>query len=741
MRPQSRSRTAVKVAIAWCAAAQGAAEAREATVLAFEVSGGKTASALAMRDGQDIFVEPQVLRDLGLAPPTRSNGDLVSLRAVAGLAFQIDEARSAVVISCEASCYAPQVLGQGEEDQAGAFARPLSGLVLNYDVAASSWGRQQRVGALLESVLAGDGHFAEVSGVADSVSGFTRLESAMTFDRRNKRTSVRLGDSVSAGGGWGLPLRYGGVKFGTDFSLDPRFISFPSPALSGNAALPSAVDVYVDGALRDSRRSAPGPFTIDTPPIVSGAGVAQVVVTDALGRQQVSAQSFYVAPNLLKDGLVDYAIDLGAERRNYGARTSDYGDLFAAASVRRGFGRGVTGGARVEMSEDVSVFGASISGANYILGEGEATLAASQSPRGEGAYGRFAWARVSRSWSASMQIEAAERGFEQLGAEMGRAARRRAAASVGWGRDANYSLSVVDVRGMDRTRARIWSAGYSRPLGRSAQLSAAMLFVERPKSSVTFTISTSFGLGARAFASAQAQRGPNGARMQASAQHGASPEGGLGWSIGAASGVAARQTARIEALGAYGEGEVEASVMKGEGAVRAGARGGLVYAGDALFATKPVHGGFALVEALPKVDVEVDNRPLGRTNARGRLLVSNLRENEPNTLGVNVDQTPLDTRIAFTKVMAQPSRRGGALVRFPMEVEESRWIVVQTAEGAAPSGVLLTRTDGAQFFVGEEGRAFVASNPRARRLSAEIGGKSCVIELDEAGEVKFCRSL
>jgi len=68
-----------------------------------------------------------------------------------------------------------------------------------------------------------------------------------------------------------------------------------TPLLSakGDAIVPSTVDVFVNGQPVSSEQVQPGPFEISGIPAVNGAGQMQVVVTDALGRQQVVSQPFY----------------------------------------------------------------------------------------------------------------------------------------------------------------------------------------------------------------------------------------------------------------------------------------------------------------------------------------------------------------------------------------------------------------------------------------------------------------
>src|SRR3546814_10276730 len=92
--------------------------------------------------------------------------------------------------------------------------------------------------------------------------------------------SLSVGDSITRGGIGGLPLRYGGIRFGRNFEVQPGFVTLPMPSLNGSAPLPSVVDIYVNDALVGSLDLKPGPFQVVDAPIVSGNGEVNLVVRD-----------------------------------------------------------------------------------------------------------------------------------------------------------------------------------------------------------------------------------------------------------------------------------------------------------------------------------------------------------------------------------------------------------------------------------------------------------------------------
>lgn len=712
----------------------GAAHAREQAVMSFEVEGGANAAAFAWREGADVLVEPDLLAALGIKPPDTAD-PVMSLRAVKGLAFTVSEDSSAVHIVCTAACYEAHVLGDDPLVQATAPA--LSGLVLNYDATASEVDGRGRAGALFDAVLLGRASRIEASGLADSQGGIVRLETAWVRDVTSRRLRVRVGDSISRGGAWAIPVRYAGVRLGTDFSLDPGFVTFPTPELSGAAALPSVVNIFIDNTLRQTRNAPAGPFSIIDPPIVAGAGAATLVVTDALGRQQVITQSFYIAPQLLRPGLSDFGVDVGVRRRNYAAASDDYADPFAAFGMRRGF-RAFTGEVHAEAQASARTFGATIAGAS-LFGEAEAGFAVSESARGVAGLTSFGWTRTSHSWSASARIERTDRDFVRLGGLARADDRQKATASLAWSDpwDGSVAINYAQAQARDGTNARAWISSYARQLSR-LNVQATARYVQSPRATfaISFSIGASFGGGRSA--STQVDVAARETRVDLRAQRNAEEEGGLGWRLGASNGKVQRYDAGISALTPVGEGDLTFAKSAASQGVRASFRGAIASLANEYYVTRPLRDAFALVETPPGMDVMLDNRRVARTGKNGRALVTDLRANEINRLSIDVDQAPADSQIGGTEVLARPGVRGGAFARFAIRPQTSRWIEVLTPSGAAaPAGILLTRADGAQFFTQAGGRAFVAATADAQILSASIDGRACALDLSQSrGQVQ-----
>ena len=187
-----------------------------------------------------------------------------------------------------------------------------------------------------------------------------RLDSTWTLDLPERLATLRVGDAISAAGAWGRSARFGGVQFGTNFAdaANARHDTAALRAGRGDRAVHR-------GRLRQRPSRAteqvpPGPFTIDRLPPITGAGQMQVVVTDALGRQQVISQPYYTGQTLLHAGLDEYSFEAGAIREDYGLRSNTYGDFMIAGTFRRGFTDNFT----AEVHAEAQAGGAGAAGLN-----------------------------------------------------------------------------------------------------------------------------------------------------------------------------------------------------------------------------------------------------------------------------------------------------------------------------------------------------------------------------------------
>ena len=290
-----------------------------------------------------LLIKTEDLPQLRLRTPSRGlttvDGErYLRLDAEIGATVEFDDATQSARVTLPPDAFLPTRSSALSPDAPQVTTADLGGFV-NYDLFGEQVDDRTSLGSILDI-----GVFGSRGVVTNSLIGrhdddrreVLRLDSTWTLDLPERLATLRVGDAISASGAWGRSARFGGLQFGTNFSTQPTLVTTPLLYAQGEAIVPSTVDVFVNGRRVASEDVLPGPFTIDRLPPITGAGQMQVVVTDALGRQQVIAQPYYTGPTLLRAGLNEYSFEAGAIREDYALRSNAYGDLVMAGTFRRG---------------------------------------------------------------------------------------------------------------------------------------------------------------------------------------------------------------------------------------------------------------------------------------------------------------------------------------------------------------------------------------------------------------------
>jgi outer membrane usher protein len=257
------------------------------------------------------------------------------------------------------------------------YARPQvedTGAYLDYDV---NWISQSRTGqktiySLLQPVIFGEfGNIAadlsyrdysggNVFGDNDETSGLKVLSLVYTRDDPARMSTLKVGDIVTRPGLHGYAVRMAGVQLATNFDTRPKFIRYPLPSFYGETAVPSVLDVYINGQLRRSEQVEAGRFLLEDIPAINGAGQMQIVTRDAVGRQQVYAEDFYLATDLLREGLSDYSLNVGVLRERFALDNFEYGEFAASATWRYGLRNDLTVAGHGEYSDRTAMIGGGV---------------------------------------------------------------------------------------------------------------------------------------------------------------------------------------------------------------------------------------------------------------------------------------------------------------------------------------------------------------------------------------------
>lgn len=686
-----------------------------------------------MRADKRLFAWPANLRDAGLQTAGLPDDQYVDLALIPGLSYSYDPLNQRISFSAapERLQLPTQRLNPPVERRYAAAVSP--GVLLNYDVyALSAEGGSRSLSGLSELRVFGDWGVASSTGLSAYTNAggeqhpYIRLDTAWTRSFPDALLSVTAGDFISGSLSWSRPTRLGGLQLRRNFALAPELVTFPLPAFFGQAALPSAVELYVNGVRQYSGSVPPGPFELTAPPSVDGAGRAQVLIVDALGRRSLLNFAYYSANRLLRAGLSDWSVEFGSVRRDYGLDSFDYRSRPAlSGSLRQGWRDWLTLETHAEAAE-----GLALGGGGAVLRAGEAGLfsaaLAASAGEGEGGLGSLGYSWVGGGFNAELSHTRSSRGYRDIASLGGRPPPRRserALAGVVLGGAGSVSLSYTRFDATDEEPFRLLGLNYALGLPWRLNLFASLTHdLDRGDTAVFAGLAGSLAGGRSGGLSLQ-HGSEGGTVLGADLSQPLRPEGGLGWSLRAQRG-AELEAYQAEAAWRDDWGQVSAggSAVDDQHSAYAGASGGVVWMDRDWFITRRADDAFVLVSTggVADVPVRLENRVIGRTDAEGHYLVTGLNAWQPNRLSIDLLGLPAQVRADAVQKQAVPADRSGLTLEFGLH--ESRVALVTLVDGqgrALPLGSRVHR-EGAvtgAAIVGYDGLAYLEDLTQAVRLS------------------------
>ncbi|WP_230426126.1 fimbria/pilus outer membrane usher protein [Ralstonia syzygii] len=675
------------------------------------------------------------LRQPEVTPLAHNNELFYPLKAIATLSYQLDETRMTVAVTAPAQAFLPNAIDEANKP-ATLAANPGLGGFLNYDLLAEyATGRTRSSGLFEAGVFNGFGvgvaSFVATSG--DTDHRLTRLETTWTKDLPDHLTSVRLGDAISRAGAWGRSVRFGGIQYGTNFAVQPGFVALPLQSIGGQAALPSTVDVYVNNVLSSRKEVAPGPFSITNVPVVTGQGDVRVVVRDLLGREQVISVPFYASASLLAKGLHDFSYEAGAERKNFGTDSNDYGRAFAAATHRLGFTDWLTGEVRAETELERQTIGLGMVMLAPTVGVFSLAAAASRGQQGNGGLVSFGFERQASPVSLGVHTQLASPRFTQLGLEPGiPAPRLLSSVNVGMALSGNGSLGLayVYLDNRDGHPTQLASASYGTELGRFGFISLAISKTLHQPGGLIVGLNWTLPLGERTTTSANMTQQQGRTDVQAQVQQGLPPGDGFGYSVRASQ--LGTWDVALNAQNRVGTYLLEAAGNRGQAAARMGVSGGIAVL-DGPHPSRRITDSFAVVKVpdFPNVRIYADNQLVAQTDAGGEALIPRLRAYEKNAISLEQLDLPFDAKVGALSLDAVPYFRSGMVLEFPVAHAHDALLTLRLENGGdLPAGAIV-QIDGQResFPVGNDGVVYLTGLSAQNRLHASWRGQSCDISV------------
>ncbi len=732
--------------------------------------------------GAALLTTRRELRALGLVPAANSTaGDdtIEPLDTLPGITYQLDERRQVLLVVATPKSLIPT-------DISGRTASTLpplqsdTGMVLNYNVVTTSSGAHTVVQGQFDARVftavgvGSTGLLLQDGGGFLGTHNAIRLDSTYTYSDPDTLRRVRVGDLITGGLAWSRPVRLGGIQVTTDFALRSDLVTFPVPTIAGQVAVPSSVDVLLNGVQLLSRNVQPGPFELRQLPVVTGAGSVSVAITNALGQQVTQTLPFYASNALLARGLTSFSAETGSVRIGYGVLSDDYRGSAASGTYRRGLADWLTLEAHGEASPSIAMVGGGASVAVGHAGVFSFSAAFSSTRVRGGRGGGLAYAafeRISTSISLTGSIQLATPGFHDLAASYGDPVPQltaRAGFGLSLGKAGSLGLQFTVIRRgalttslssassaaaaqayypffsgaqtaiTPATRTTLLSASYSRAVFSNRAYFYATAFADiSNRHSMGAVIGITIPLGRRTSVSVNASAGPGQSYGTAQVTQSAAQIGEFGYAVSATAGQQSRQFAEAQYRASDALIEVGVDRNSGRNSYRGSAQGALAVADGQLFAANTIYDSFAVVDTAGIAGIRVmqENRLVGTTSGSGTQLVTDLRSFEANRIDIDPRDVPMDASFTTPTQIVRPRDRSGVVVKFALTQTHGALVQLVDRTGQplpVGSHAVLEATQQAAT-VGFDGEAFITGLGDHNMLTVKRqGGSACTVRFEFA---------
>ena len=729
--------------------------------------------AFRRNDRGRLAIDPIQLENIGLKADADATGpdNLVDIARLPGVSFVYDETNQTVSFSAEEASLATRKIDVthresqddvSEEESASSRSETSAGAVLNYTLYGATGGEDLDDITEFQGLSAGfEARIFSAMGVLTSSQIISttdaqqfdtmRLDTTWSYSSENQTTTYRVGDITTGGLGWTRPARLGGIQAQRNFSLRPDLVTIPMPLLSGSAAVPSTVDVYVNNAHQMTADVPAGPFSINNLPMITGSGTARLVVRDALGRETVSDSAFSASADLLAPGLWDFSGEAGFARRSYATASFDYDErLMVSATARYGATNWLTLEGHGEFGDNLVNAGTGFVAGLGALGIGSFAGAFSRHGEDQGLQlsaslegdilGLHVFARSQRSFGDYDDIASvtADADIKTGSIAYARAPVSLDQLSVSLPQvfdSTNLNFSYTQMESSDKARSRLLGLTANRMMGHKGNTFVTAYTDLEKKGSFGLFAGLSWSFSDEISASSGLSIDDDGYALTADVSRMEKGDvGSTGWRLRGMEG----DQRSISAAGSYRSpfGRMEGGVEQSRNGVatRAQFDGAMAVAGSGVFFSNRIEDAFGIVNVgAPDVDVEVENRPVGRSGRNGKLLVPDLNSYDDNTISIDPSSLGLDASIETTRAVVVPRERSGVVVDLGVRTgNKSRLVTLVDENGGFVEAGASATIDGSgtAAVVGYDGQAYLTKAATGQQILVDQPSKGrCVATL------------
>jgi outer membrane usher protein len=694
-------------------------------------------TAFVIKDaGGRIYVSLTDLKDVPFADPYSLPlvlyGDVVfvDLSDIETFKVALDEAANSLTINSRGDVFPAQGSYSADIVTPEEISERQPGMHLNYSLAGNlTPSGDFSVSGVLDAVGYWGNKTLRSSVFVDDSLALRRLSTSLTISNYADRAQMIVGDTTTPGGStWGARHSVLGVSWGTDFSLDPSFFTFPDYSVYGVTDVPAVARFLVDGEVVSETSLEPGPYQFADLPFPDQYGDMTVSVEDVQGQTKYFKVPYIRIPRLYRQGLYSSNYGIGFENKGADTPLGSFGSPIVAMTHRYGFSDTFTGEFHGQLSH--GSLGLGVSGdfalleANRFL---SATVAMSLSDLGIGYQTALSFGDIDRTknslFSGSVRFSSEDfylgtnkpSSFSR--SDTSRWSARLATSLAGtlpfsinydfngtWDGDQSHSFSA----GKSWTFANDWHISVSGTHSRDHDGSDSTIFLG---------LSRSFGKDRPVHTHISSSSSSGSRYVEASIQRPKLPGVGVGY-FGRINADVDRGQFVSATVGLESESKISsysASVQASPDQFSASAvvSGSIGILSGEMFLASDLNSPYLLVRsgAARDLPIQLNYNPLGNTGSDGRLIGDGLVPFSRNRVEFKPEDLGFDFSISEVDYAAKivPVSLGGYVVDFPI-VEQYPATVKLTDGGGVPlpSGALVTNlvtnevagvtTDGMVYF-------------------------------------------
>lgn len=642
------------------------------------------------RPDGDFLISVSDLSALGLHPvigstPVNIEGEsngYMSLRDLGAHSLEMDVAHMTLDAELPAQLFEASAIDLAASTTSDALSSVQNSGFLNYRLAQTAYGSEtvHRTLATELGLRFGAALFLNQNLLREDGSS-SRYITQLVIDRPENQQRWTLGDFTASSSELGSALPMGGLNLSKLYSLTPELVRQPVAGFSGVTESPSTVEVRVNGVPVAQSQVGAGPFALQNLRQYGGASDVQVVVRDALGREQLYNFPFYFSDQSLREGLQEYSYSLGKIRVNPGLPNDDYGTTAFSAFHRFGYSDALTLGARVEATENLSNAGLEAVWRNDQWGVFAASASASDYQGFASQASMLAYTYVQPSFGVRAVARYYDENYAPLETLLTHFNRQgEYGLSLSWypaaGHSVNFNHTLTQT--FDQGSTRTSSINYQQSISASNLWFATLQHTDTqtpPASVWSLFAGWIFRFGGKDSASAYATSDDTGHQNTTTQlQHDVPFGEGLGYRVG----WTGTQPDNADRLNGFAQWNLPAlSVSVDAYTVFAQGRqvdyhefaaaGSIVFAGPAWGLARPINDSFAIVQLgapVRGVHILANSQDVGVSNRNGQVVSPYLGSFYESRLSLEDRDVPLDYVMGREFYTVKPAYRSGVHVDF-----------------------------------------------------------------------------